>query len=110
MIGSVAVNDEYGGASKYPPLAAFNAIDGNLYVISQDTLAPGRVRGPNLEPGLKTPVTIFKSWVNAAISTPILFDDTIVSAAYDNRVHLYHIDYAPAAQGAAGALRSHDGH
>ncbi|MGZ4200045.1 MAG: outer membrane protein assembly factor BamB family protein, partial [Thermoleophilia bacterium] len=85
VIGSVAVNDEYGGASKYPPLAAFNAIDGNLYVISQDTLAPGRVRGPNLERGLRTPVTIFKNWVNAAISTPIIVDDTIVSAAYDNR-------------------------
>jgi len=110
VIGSVALNDEYGGASKYPPLAAFNAIDGNLYVISQDTLAPGTVRGPNLQRGLRTPVTVFKSWVNAAISTPIIVDDTIVSAAYDNRVHLYHIDYRPAAQGAAGALRSRDGH
>ncbi len=110
VVGSVAVNDEYGGAERYPPLAAFNAIDGNLYVISQDTLAPGHVRGPNLERGLRSPVTVFKSWVNAAISTPIIVDDTIVTAAYDNRVHMYHIDYVPAAQGAAGALRSRDGH
>jgi outer membrane protein assembly factor BamB len=110
VIGSVAVNDEYGGADRYPPLAAFNAIDGNLYVVSQDTLAPGTLRGPNLERGMKTPVTVFKSWVNSAVSTPIVVDDTIVDAAYDNRVHLYHVDYRPAQPGAADALRSRDGH
>jgi len=54
VIGSVAVNDEYGGAGRYPALAAFNAIDGNLYLVSQDTLAPGTVRGPNRERGLRT--------------------------------------------------------
>ena len=110
VIGSVAVNDEYGGAERYPPLAAFNAIDGNLYLVSQDTLAPGTVRGPNLERGLRTPVMVWKTWVDSAISTPIIVDDTIVDAAYDDRVHMYHIDYVPAAQGAAGALRSRDGH
>ncbi len=30
VIGSVAVNDEYGGADRYPPLAAFIGIDGYL--------------------------------------------------------------------------------
>jgi outer membrane protein assembly factor BamB len=110
VIGSVAVNDEYGGATKYPPLAAFNAIDGNLYIVSQDTLAPGTVRGPNRERGLRTPVMVAKTWVNSAISTPIIVDDTVVDAAYDNVVHLYHLAYKPSSQGAAGALRSRDGH
>jgi outer membrane protein assembly factor BamB len=110
VIGSVAVNDEYGGADTYPPLAAFNAIDGNLYVVSQDTLAPGVVRGPNREKGMRTPVTVFKSWVNAAVSTPIIVGDTIVDAAYDDRVHLYHVDYRTAQPNAAGALKSRDGH
>ena len=68
------------------------------------------MRGPNLERGLHTPVMVWKSWVNSAISTPIIVDDTIIDAAYDDRVHMYHIDYVPAAQGAAGALRSRDGH
>ena len=110
VIGSVAVNDEYGGAAKYPPLAAFNAIDGNLYLVSQDTLAPGTVRGPNREPGLRAPVMVWKTWVDSSISTPIIVGDTMVDAAYDDRVHLYHIDYVPASAGAAGALRSRDGH
>ena len=110
VIGSVAVNDEYGGADRYPPLAAFNAIDGNLYLVSQDTLAPGTVRGPNRERGLRTPVMVWKTWVNSSISTPIIVDDTIVDAAYDDVVHMYHIDYVPASAGAAGALRSRDGH
>ena len=110
VIGSVAVNDEYGGASKYPPLAAFNAIDGNLYVVSQDTLAPGTVRGPNLERGLRTPVTVFKSWVNGGHL------DADHRRRHDRerrlrqpRPHVPHRLRA-GSQGAAGALRSRDGH
>ena len=110
VIGSVAVNDEYGGGERLPPLAAFNAIDGNLYVVSQDTLAPGTVRGPNRERGLRTPVTVFKDWLNASVSTPVFVDDTLISAGYDDKVHLYHIDYRPAQANTAGALRSRDGH
>ena len=110
VIGSVAVNDEYGGAAKYPPLAAFNAIDGYLYLVSQNTMAPGTVRGPNRQAGLRTPVTVWKGWVDSSVSTPIIVGDTMVDAAYDDRVHLYHLDYVPASAGAAGALRSRDGH
>jgi outer membrane protein assembly factor BamB len=68
------------------------------------------VRGPNRERGLRTPVMVWKTWVNSSISTPIIVDDTIVDAAYDDVVHMYHIDYVPASAGAAGALRSRDGH
>ena len=41
-----------------------------------------------------------------SISTPIMVDDTIVAAGYDNRIHLYKIKYAPAEKGDAGALKS----
>jgi outer membrane protein assembly factor BamB len=110
ILGSVAVNDEYNRDGRYPALAATIAIDGNVYVISQDTLAQGTVPGPNLEPGMRTPVVVFKSWVGGGISSPILVGDTLIAAAYDDKVHMYHITYTPAAAGAAGALKSRDGH
>ncbi len=109
LIGSVAVNDDYNGGGKRPALAAFNAIDGYLHVISQDTMAPGTVRGPNLEPGLKTPVEVGRIWNGGAISTPLLVGDTIVDASYDQRVTLYHLGFASAQPGDAGALPSGNG-
>ena len=110
VIGSAAVNDEYGGGDRYPPLAAFIGIDGWLHVVSQDTLAAGTVTGPDGHTRFRTPVEVWKGWLNAAVSTPIFSQDSLIAAGYDDKVHLYHIDYAPAAQGAAGALRSPDGH
>ena len=38
IIGSVAVNDTYDPWGRRPRLAAFIAIDGNLYVVAQDAL------------------------------------------------------------------------
>ena len=49
IIGSVGVNDDYNPGGHRPALAAFLAIDGNVYVVSQDTLAKQTVSGPNLE-------------------------------------------------------------
>ena len=49
VLGSVAVNDSSNRDGSRPALAAVVAIDGYLYVFSQDTLAKGRVKGPNLE-------------------------------------------------------------
>jgi hypothetical protein len=109
VIGSAAVNDEYGGAERYPPLAAFIGIDGYLHVVSQDTLAAARVRGPNLESGLRTPVEVYRSWLNASVSTPIFTGDSLIAAGYDDRVHLYRVSYLPSRQGEPGALRSRDG-
>ena len=110
VIGSVAVNDEYGGADRYPPLAAFIGIDGYLRVVSQDTLAAKRVKGPNLEPGLRTPVEVYRDWLNSSVSTPIFADGALVAAGYDDRVHLYRVAYTPSQEGRRGALRSRDGH
>ena len=106
LIGSCAVNDEYNQDGRLPALTAFNAIDGYLHVVSQDTLSGQLVKGPNLEPGLQTPVEIARLWNGGSISTPLLFGDTLIAAAYDQRVHLYRITYSPSEKGLEGALPS----
>jgi len=109
IVGSPAVNDEYNEGGGYPALCAFSAIDGYLYVVSQDTMAADTVKGPNREPGLKTPVQVAKIWNGGAISTPIIVGDSLVAASYDQRVHLFDLAYAPAQEGDAGALPSANG-
>lgn len=106
VVGSVAVNDASNRDGRKPALAAFNAIDGYLHVVSQDTPATATVKGPDRQPGLATPVEVGRFWDGGSISTPLLFGDTIVAAGYDQRVHLYHVDFAPARKGDAGALPS----
>ena len=106
VVGSAAVNDSYNPGGKYPALCAFNAIDGYLYVVSQDVMSDRSVAGPMLQKGWKTPVQVAKVWNAGAISTPIIVGDTLVSAAYDQRVHLFDIVYTPAQQGDPGALPS----
>jgi hypothetical protein len=56
------VNDEYNDGGAHPALCAFNAIDGYLYVISQDTMSEQTVAGPNREKGLATPVQVARIW------------------------------------------------
>jgi len=109
IIGSAAVNDEYNTGGKYPALTAFNAIDGYMYLVSQDTMSESTVAGPNLGKGLKTPVQVAKVWNGGAVSTPLLFATGLVSASYDQRVHLFDITYTPAQKGDAGALPSANG-
>ena len=109
LIGSVAINDDYDPGGKLPALAAFNAIDGYLHVISQDVMSGHTVRGPNLEPGLQTPVEVGRFWNGGGISTPLLVGDTIIAGSYDQRVTEYHLAFAPAQKGDAGALPSADG-
>ena len=109
IIGSVAVNDTYDAWGRRPRLAAFIAIDGNLYVVAQDALADGKVPGPNLDGPYHTPKLVAKFPVGGGISTPIMVDDTVVCAAYDGIVHLYKVKWTTAEKGDAGALKSPDG-
>jgi outer membrane protein assembly factor BamB len=106
IVGSAAVNDAYDKDGQYPALCAFSAIDGYLYVVSQDVMSDATVRGPNLGKGLKTPVQVARVWNGGAISTPIIVGDTLVCASYDQRVHLFDIVYTPAEEGDPGALPS----
>jgi outer membrane protein assembly factor BamB len=105
----VAVNDEYDLDGARPRLAAFCAVDGNLYIVAQDALASGSVPGPNGEGPFATPQLVYKADIGGSISTPIMVDDAIVAAGYDARVHLYRVGYVPAKPGAEGALQSPDG-
>ncbi len=109
VLGSVAVNDASNRAGRRPALAAVVAVDGCLYLFSQDTLAEGTVKGPNNQPGLKAPLVLAKVWMGGGITTPIIVGDAVVAAGYDNIVHLYRITYAKAKEGDAGAVQSADG-
>jgi outer membrane protein assembly factor BamB len=104
VIGSVAVNDETNVDGSRPALAAFNSVDGNLYVVSQDKMAAKPVAGFDGKTSYPTPVQVFKGNIGAAISTPVIVGDTIVAAGYDNTVHLYRIDYLPASTAGNGVL------
>lgn len=109
VIGSAAVNDEYNPDGIHPALCAFNAIDGFLYLVSQDVMSEKTVRGPNGGRGLATPLLVAKLWSGGSISTPLLVDDALISAGYDQRVHLYSLTYTEAEQGTPGALPSANG-
>ncbi len=92
VIGSVAVNDEYGDGSARPALVAFTAIDGNLYVISQDE-TDGTAMSPQGVEGVPKAKLVFKENVGGGISTPIMVDDYIIQAGYGAAVNVYKIDY-----------------
>ena len=109
VIGSVAVNDTYDPWGRRPRLAAFSAIDGTLYVVAQDAKTGSKVPGPDLDGPYPTPKTVATFYLGGAISTPIMVDDTIVAAGYDNTVHLYKVKWRPARKGDEGALRSPSG-
>jgi outer membrane protein assembly factor BamB len=93
IIGSCSINDEYDPDGSRPALAAFSAIDGNMYVVSQDQLAAGRVKGFDGKTLYPTPVTVAKKYIGGAISTPIIVDDHIIACGYDAKVHVYRITY-----------------
>jgi outer membrane protein assembly factor BamB len=109
IVGSAAVNDEYNDGGKYPAVCAFSAIDGHLYLVSQTVMSDETVAGPDKGQELRTPVQIAKIWNGGAISTPIIVGDALVAGSYDQRVHLYDLDYTPAEKGDAGALPSANG-
>lgn len=109
IIGSSSVNDEYNADGSRPALVSCTAIDGNLYVLSQDNLAEERVAGPNLEKGLPTPKVVFKENVGGAISTPIMVDDYVIAAGYGNAVNVYKLTYTPGTDGPGVALKTRKG-
>lgn len=109
VIGSAAVNDEYDTDRSRPRLAAFGAVDGNLYVVAQDVLTGRKVPGPNGEGPYPTPRQLFSAPIGGSISTPIFVDDALIVAGYDARVHLYRIRYTEVDADAPGALPSADG-
>jgi outer membrane protein assembly factor BamB len=99
VVGSVAVNDEYDPDRSRPALAAFLSVDGNLYVLARDEI-DGDAVGPNGSTRYPKPKLIARTRVGSSISTPIIVDDRIVSAGYDNSVRVLQLAYgAPGVEG-----------
>jgi outer membrane protein assembly factor BamB len=81
IIGSPAIKDD---------LIAFNAIDGNMYVIKDEI--DGRGKGPDNKI-YSRPKLIFKKNIGSSISTPLFIDDCLITAGYDSRMHIFDKDY-----------------
>ncbi len=82
IIGSVGINDYYNDGT-FPFMAAFSAIDGNLYVVNHKELAPDTVvLGPDSTTTYCTPVLLHKKRIGPSISTPVIVNDKIIAASY----------------------------
>jgi len=92
VIGSCAVND-YSKREDYPSIAAFTAIDGNLYVVEHDSIDynKGKVLGPDNKTKYYTPELLFKENVGGSISTPLITDNKLIAAGYGG-IFLYKFD------------------
>lgn len=108
VIGSCSVNDEYDPTGEKPALAAFTAIDGNLYVVSQEVTS-GVAMGPRQKGEVPTPALVFKDNIGGAISSPIFVGDNIVAAGYDAIVHVYRVEYDAADAEESVDLPTRDG-
>ncbi|NJR22458.1 MAG: PQQ-binding-like beta-propeller repeat protein [Richelia sp. CSU_2_1] len=103
IIGSVALNDEY-NSGEFPALFATNAIDGNLYIGSQDIITGKKIAVPWRNQSYNTPVIAFKKEIGASISTPIFTDgNKLISAGY-NGVYLFNLNWEKAKSGDRNAL------
>jgi outer membrane protein assembly factor BamB len=107
IIGSVSINDDYDPDGSRPPLAAASAIDGNLYVFSQNETKGTSVIWDG-HTKLPTPILVAKKYIGGSISTPIIVDDHIVAAGYDAKVHVYRIVY-DAKNGGGVPLKARNG-
>jgi len=94
IIGSIAINDEY---NTYPErsLAAFNAIDGYLYVVSRNKLEKNKYSELNRK-RCSVPRLIFKKYIGGSISTPVFIDNYLITCGYDCRLHVFKISFGRA--------------
>ncbi|MEG4807292.1 PQQ-binding-like beta-propeller repeat protein [Microcoleus sp. F8-D3] len=108
IIGSVALNDEY-NSGEFPALFATNAIDGNLYIGSQDMITGKKIAVPWRNQSCDTPVIVFKKAIGSSISTPIFTDgNKLISAGY-NGVYLFNLNWERVKSGERNALRNAKG-
>ncbi len=92
VIGSVAISDYI--ENEYNQLAAFNAIDGYMYVVRlNQILSDSMVLGYDSLSLFHTPEMVFKYYIGGSISTPLLIDDYLITAGYDSALRIFKIDY-----------------
>jgi outer membrane protein assembly factor BamB len=109
VIGSVGVNDAYNGDGRQPRLAACVAVDGNLYLFSQDAVSGKRVDGPDGTTRYATPRVVATVPVGGGISTPIMVGDTLITTGYDRTVRMFRLTFRIADEKDPGALPCPDG-
>jgi hypothetical protein len=82
IIGTIAVNDAYNRNDSLPEIAAFSAIDGNLYVIDYNSIdSTKKVLSPNEKTKYPTPVLLYKFQIGPGISSPIIVDNKIIACS-----------------------------
>ena len=84
VVGSVAIGTDANGA----PIAAFNSVDGNLYVVSRDVMN-GTSPSPDGNAKHPRPRLLFSDYVGGSIATPAVVGTRIVTCGLDNTVRLY---------------------
>jgi len=82
IVGSVAVNDKY-ITENDTHIAAFLAIDGFIYVVDHKNLSGEKVLGPDGVTKYPSPKLLFKQYVGASISSPIIIGNKIVACTYE---------------------------
>lgn len=108
VIGSVALNDEY-NSGEFPALFATNAIDGNLYIGSQNMKTGKKVEVPWRKQSYETPVIVFQKQIGPSISTPIFTDgNKLITAGY-NGVYLFNLYWERSQSKAQNALKNAKG-
>jgi outer membrane protein assembly factor BamB len=108
IIGSVAINDEY-NLDGFPALFATNAIDGNLYIGSQNITTGKKVKGFLNKGAYETPLIVFQQKIGTSISTPIFTEGyQLVSASY-NGVYLLQLNWDEVQPDSPEALPGADG-
>lgn len=108
IIGSVAINDEY-NIDDFPALFATNAIDGYLYIGSQNITTGKKVKGFLGKGEYQTPLILFKQKIGTSISTPIFTDgNKLITASY-NGVYLFNLYWDEVKPGFSDALPAANG-
>lgn len=92
VIGSVGINDFYNKNNKYPSIAAFVGIDGNMYIVNHKEIDSTKtVLGFDNTTRYPTPKLIMKVETGPSISTPIIVNNRLIAATYD-ALYLYEFD------------------
>ena len=88
VIGTACVNDKYVNDTAIH-LAAFSAMDGNLYVVMHDSIEKDKkVLSHNTKKYYPTPKVVYKKYILPSIATPILVGNKIIAPGYGG-LHLF---------------------
>lgn len=90
IIGSQAVNEYMKDPKKQ--MVAFQAIDGNLYVVSLNDTT-GITTGFDGTTKYSRPRLLYKKNIGGSISTPIFIDDCLIAQGYGEKLYVIKINY-----------------